>query len=347
MKFPQLNENNKLFFTKEMKDNLLKDFPLGIDELFYEDENLIHKKVYDSDLIIVIPEGKQFYAWITSYGDYESICLLLEIKQKTIINVNIYSCCSDLHNTIFYGTYFKNEKSGSYSNFFSIEDIFYYKGTNIKNKKFIEKLLIIENIFKKELKQIMYNNNFIVFGLPYITYNKNFSELINNINSILPYNVSKIIYRNYNDTLSTKLYYVTYTKNKNANSYINKDIEVIFNIKPDLQNDIYNLYFYNNDNRKNEFYDLAFIPDYNTSVMMNKLFRNIKENRNLDLLEESDDEEEFENCNIDKFVDLNKSYNMVCIFNNKFKKWVPTKIAKREDRIINKKNLNYIEKNKN
>ena len=61
--------------------------------------------------------------------------------------------------------------------------------------------------------------------------------------------------------------------------------------------------------------------------MMNKLFRIIKENNDLDALEESDDEEEFENSNIDKFVNLEKSYKMVCIFNNKFKKWVPIKIT--------------------
>ena len=35
---------------------------------------------------------------------------------------------------------------------------------------------------------------------------------------------------------------------------------------------------------------------------MNTLFRNIKENQNLDALEESDDEEEFENISLDKFV---------------------------------------------
>lgn len=51
---------------------------------------------------------------------------------------------------------------------------------------------------------------------------------------------------------------------------------------------------------------IAAIPDYKTSVFMNALFRNIKENRSLDALEESDDEDEFENTNIDKFVDLTK-----------------------------------------
>jgi hypothetical protein len=61
---------------------------------------------------------------------------------------------------------------------------------------------------------------------------------------------------------------------------------------------------------------------------MNKLFRNIKENDNLDALEESDDEEEFENELTNKFVYLDKSYKMICQYNNKFKKWLPIKISK-------------------
>ena len=92
-------------------------------------------------------------------------------------------------------------------------------------------------------------------------------------------------------------------------------------IKPDIQNDIYHLY-----NLDNEYDSIACIPDYKTSVMMNKLFRNIKENYDLDALEESDDEDEFENPNIDKFVNLEKSYKMICNLNTKFKKWVPIKI---------------------
>ena len=61
--------------------------------------------------------------------------------------------------------------------------------------------------------------------------------------------------------------------------------------------------------------------------MMNKLFRTIKENDRLDALEESDDEEEFENENEDRFVNLGKSYNMVCLYNHKFKKWYPNRVA--------------------
>ena len=90
-----------------------------------------------------------------------------------------------------------------------------------------------------------------------------------------------------------------------------------FNVKADLQNDIYHLY------EDDTYVDVAYIPDYKTSVKMNRLFRNIKENENLDALEESDDEEEFENEKEDRFVDLEKVLKMQCYLHSKFRKWVP------------------------
>ena len=77
--------------------------------------------------------------------------------------------------------------------------------------------------------------------------------------------------------------------------------------------------------------------------MMNALFRNIKENANLDLLEESDDEEEFENIQMDKFVDLEKTIAMECVYSKRFKKWQPVKIANPSAKIISLKDLpNYL-----
>jgi hypothetical protein len=121
--------------------------------------------------------------------------------------------------------------------------------------------------------------------------------------------------------------------NENNNNNKNKNLQpFVFKVTPDIQNDVYHL-FYMKDG-KEEFLDYASIPDYTTSVMMNKLFRNIKENTNLDLLEESDDEDEFENENIDKFVYLDKSFNMICKYNYRFKKWYPIEIAKKTDNIV-------------
>ena len=56
---------------------------------------------------------------------------------------------------------------------------------------------------------------------------------------------------------------------------------------------------------------------------MNRLFRNIRENDWLDALEESDDEEEFENIDLDKFVDMEKEYLIECQYFPAFKKWSP------------------------
>ena len=75
---------------------------------------------------------------------------------------------------------------------------------------------------------------------------------------------------------------------------------------------------------------------------MNSLFRDIKENRNLDLLEESDDDEEFENNSPDRYVNLEKEIIMRCVYNNKFKKWEPiAEIDEGQIAII--KDIKYVE----
>ena len=94
-----------------------------------------------------------------------------------------------------------------------------------------------------------------------------------------------------------------------------------FMVKPDMQNDIY--YVLNNkDEPITERTMIAHVPNYKTSVMMNSIFRNIKENRNLDALEESDDEEEIVERE-HHVIDMNKCVRMTCVFNNRFKRWQP------------------------
>ena len=98
-----------------------------------------------------------------------------------------------------------------------------------------------------------------------------------------------------------------------------------FIVKAKISPDIYELY--QKINNELQFFDYAFIRDYKTSVFMNNIFRNIKENRNLDALEESDDEEEFENISADKYVFLDKIVQINCVYNNRFKKWIPQKLV--------------------
>lgn len=94
-----------------------------------------------------------------------------------------------------------------------------------------------------------------------------------------------------------------------------------FVIRPDAQNDIYYV-LRSPDEPITPTTMIAHIPNYKTSVMMNSLFRNIKENRNLDALEESDDEDEA----LIPLVDLNKWVRMSCAFSPRFKRWQPVNV---------------------
>jgi len=336
------------------KEVILNDFP----NIKLSYENITHNKVYNSDIIIAIPEGRKSFAWFTTHND-KNVCLIMELAEnKQISNIKIVNACfnSELaYGTIFYGTTFFH----SYNKFFAIEDVFYYKGDDVSRHNWGRKSELFNTILGKDLKQISLNNSFMVFGLPLLS--NNLDDFLQKVEQI-KYRISTVQFRlfgrsnnflfmSFTKFMEQKLQKQRFNNNNNNNDnnnnnnnnnntptkksepnkkpYDNRSYdkrEIIFRIKPDIQNDIYQLYCLNEEN-KEIYYDTAFIPDFNTSVMMNKLFRKIKENDRLDALEESDDEEEFENENEDRFVYLDKTYNMVCLYNHKFKKWYPIKMA--------------------
>jgi len=313
--------------TQEDKRDILSNFPNV--KLSYE--KIVHKKVYNFDLLLSIPDGKKCFAWFTLFKN-NTVCIMLELdnrNKKEFKNIKIInSCFSSLlcYDTLFFGTLFYHMNNP----FFSIEDIHLYKGKDLSNHDFGYKLNKISHILKNDIKQISYNNNFVVFGLPLIAKNNEKLDI-----TTISYKLHSVQYIKNNSrfTLSIDEFKLSVTEHvrelvkEPVREYIKEKRvatkqEKIFICKPDIQNDIYHLY-----TPENNYIGLAAIPDYKTSVMMNKLFRIIKENNDLDALEESDDEEEFENCNLDKFVKLDKSHKMICNFNNKFKKWVPIKIT--------------------
>ena len=259
-------------------------------------ETIIYKKVY-SNYVLFTPVGTPCLLWINSSGSY----LIQYNNRNNIEKKNISYNSSLSNNTIFYGIHF------IYKNvcFFAIEDILYYKGKNITYQSFSQKLNLIDNILNKEIQQQPTNNpNDIILGLPIITsHDKLNIKMIENF----PYKIKYIQFRNLQKNNGNHRFQLPLQKYINL---YNPIIEKLFTVKPDIQNDIYHLYI------DDKYIDVAFIPDYKTSVFMNKIFRNIKENDNLDLLEESDDEEE-------TIVYLDRKYKMNCKYNKKFNKWVP------------------------
>lgn len=97
-----------------------------------------------------------------------------------------------------------------------------------------------------------------------------------------------------------------------------------FWVTADLQSDIYHL----EDPRQRYQVDVAYIPNYRVSVFMNTLFRRIKENQNLDDIEHSDDEDEFYDTRVDKYLQPNQRLFMEFVYHKKFRRWIPIRVVR-------------------
>tara|TARA_B100000902_G_scaffold354010_1_gene365853 strand:- start:838 stop:1785 length:948 start_codon:yes stop_codon:yes gene_type:complete len=305
--------------------NLIKRLPKI--ELSYD--KILHKKVY-GNLFLLIPKGSKTLLWFT-YIENKNVCLLLLLnKNNNIKEVKLFSCCfhDDLSlGTILYGTHFKvNNKS-----YFSCENIFLYKNIDLKKYTYERKLQLIYELFDNNVKQVSLNDNFIILGIPLLS--NSFNEIIKILPNI-PYNIYGIKIFNLKKKYSEDLGIFLYKKKVVS--------EAILKIKATVTDDIYELYCYEPGNI-NKFYGHACINTYKKSIFLNSLFRNIKENRNLDLLEESDDENDFENVSEDKYVNLKKTLIMKCIFNQKFKKWEPIEIIKDKTKITTYNEIKSLE----
>ncbi len=283
------------------KNNLMSRFPSI--KLSYNKN--IYRKVY-ADYYSIIPKGPKAIMWFT-YIHNKNVCLLLHLDNKdNIKSIETCAMCFDnklSYGTVIYGTYLKSTKS----NIFCFEDLHYYMGTNAERYNPIKQLSIFQQMFSCEISQKTYGDNFVKPVLPMM--NTDYGELRRNIEN-LPYIA----------------YGIKYYRNKYAMGVERVNIELkrdaIFKVTASLNADIYNLYCVKDG--QDYHFGVAMIPTYKKSVFMNSLFRTIKENANLDLLEESDDEEEFENIDPSKFVNLEKQFIMRCVYNYKFKKWEPT-----------------------
>ncbi len=327
--------------------NILHDFP----KLEHSYETIIHKKVVNADCILCIPQGVKCYIWFTSDNHInDDVVYLLMLNENKVVQTinrvqNINFNVKLAYGTIFYGTLFTPRNADKNTNLLCIEDVLHYKGVNVSTKMYVDKLDLLKTLFTEDFsyKPVTNADNKdanILLGLPLMC--KDFAEAISAAKT-LPYSIDKYQFITYNRRQVYSLKHMTRDElfpkaplETNANTNDNKNTiskGTVFKVIPDIQNDIYHLYCIG-DKGQEEFYDIAYIPNYTTSVLMNKLFRNIKENSNLDALEESDDEEEFENVREDKFVHLDRTFNMTCRFNAKFKKWYPVSLADESAHVV-------------
>ena len=311
--------------TEDDKNSLIQRFPKI--KLCYE-SNIDHNKVsIIPDYYTMIPKGKKIILWTTYFKDTNLITFAVELNKGEIIDINhiiIPTIKTHSYGTVFYGTCFNNNKC------FSIENIHYYNGQNTEKLTNNEQMvLLVEYMSMYEIERPKYNFISYKIGIPYMS-NDN-SECIR-MRNLVPYPIYCIQHKRF-DLNNVKVYF-SFIKHDITNITSSKTIA--FEVRADPQNDVYHCYYGKESNK----YSTLYIPDIKTSVMMNRLFRIIKENDNLDTLEESDDEDEFENIEDTKFLIPNKTCIIECSYNPKFKKWFPVKLSNHKHSI---ESCNYIQ----
>ena len=329
-------------------------------QLFHNSKHILHRfpniKLYNNNFAIpnlidnanyyvLKPKGKNSYLWFTYYKK-DLLCLL--------IFINNYSNIYDETNEFYY--YNINYNNNLCYNNVLLGGIYFYKNIN----KIMRHYFILDNVLNyncfnlNKLSANEYNNftcklNLYKLLMPLLintNYHIYLGIIVDNYCNIFKY-IYKLDYKLYSIACYSNAKFMgNFIININSTNYdtIDRSVSVNFKVYACVAQDIYKLYTLENNNEV--FYDYALINSYKTSVFMNRLFRNIRENSNLDLLEESDCEEEFENTDTTKYVNLVKSHIIECNYNKKLKRWIPINLAN-NNIIINYNKINFIiKKNK-
>ena len=332
---------------------IVKDRLANLIDVYYE--RPVHKK-FLADVYAVIPKGRKCVMWFTCKQ-----CWIFQIAKRPYSNQNNQEtvsfddvrmmnmkCMDDAwysgEGTILYGTFAADKK------WFSVENIYYLGGAKLGGAKlggaklggaklggtdgsidhfsaffdlcasqndmaFQFFMPIMHTSFGAALKDAMQITSYDVFCIQHRFLKRPCTEYKNLLMHLAVEQEQQIqaIHNIHVHNPTPKPFFPT------KSPQIQFPVRT-FIVRPDVQNDIYHV-LNDVDELITDKTMIAHIPNYKISVMMNSLFRNIKENRNLDALEESDEEEP--NDDKHKHVDLNKFVRMKCTFNHRFKRWQP------------------------
>jgi len=326
--------------------DIMKRFPTF--ELSYE--TVSHKKVsHDYNTCLAIPYGKKGFLWYTFFRD-QNVCFFMELgRDKKVASIRVIkqNITTELaYGTLFYGCIVPLETDKK--TVFVIEDVFFFHGISLAKCPFSEKLGWIQSFFQTYGPHL--TDQFAI-TLPVMWKVDEVEPTTHPVIPLkwknhIPYPIHHFQYRALNAILplinvpNTTLIAPSLPTNcGDLDVFIPPPLPrfdftksqykhpAFFEVKADLQNDIYHLYAFAKGSDR-VYCGLAYIANYRTSVMMNRLFRKIRENENIDYIEESEDEDDFQDTRLDKHVDLKKTHVLECTFMPKFKRWMPVRLIK-------------------
>lgn len=247
--------------------------------------------------------GKKIILFITNYNT-KKYCIFINKKNDSMIVTQL-----KFTDDIFLGTLFDGEliKNSNGKWIYLINDIAYYKGSNIVTTSFLERQSIIDNILQNEHEHEYYDENqsFYISRKTFFEY-ENLKDLVENYSKHLNYKCSGLYFKNMYNFGDNYLFifHECRSDNKILNNIKNeviileeqeddlfKDVDSIFTksqhppinklekttcrflILQTLMPDIYELHC-NDMNGKAEKYSYASVPDIETSNFIKNIMTN-------------------------------------------------------------------------
>ena len=323
---------------------LMRHFPHV--EPSYENQGILPEPNSLYHIKVQIPYGKKYYIWFTFYEDTD-MCFVMELnRERKVIKI---ICRPDIMQelslswkgqdlalgTVFYVT--------DYNETYILEDVYTYKGIFLCKIPLSQKLgCMYEFLTLCANKAPFYLPHIEYIGIQ-ITHDKTNPD---NKPKKIPYQVHHVQYRSLthmlpflNEIKRTMLITTAsapppvvkqragiqhFSPNLKKPQYFAK---TIFHVEADIRFDVYHLFAYS-DTSTSICIGLAYIKNYNVSVFMNSIFRKIRENTNLDYIEESDSEDDSRDTRKDKYMNASrKTALMECEFNHKMRYWEPIRVV--------------------
>lgn len=316
-----INEISKLFPTYEIQllfKKIMKPFIYKLDN----DIKLSNTNKY----IRLLPYGKRGYLWIKQYygkiytlfGTFNNRTIEFKPIKLNINKHNLRLLANGNNGTILYGCNTTNKLTNI--NNFIIEHICFFQSRNMLESYSFERNIRFQVMLMDSYVDINFNNN----NYTYITLSNTLISSLDIKNDIKEKNT---IDRYINELSSSINWFCLQVYNEYELVYedrkLRENIKISDNskqkefiVKPLSNEDTYELY----DITTNKYVSLLCVQSYKTSVYLNRLFRNIVENTNLDMIEESDDEEDFEDISDDKYITLREK-KLKCKYNNLLNGW--------------------------
>lgn len=295
-------------------------------ELSYEKH--LHRKV-PADVYSVLPKGKRAFLWFAREGR-KNVARIVTANQRgrALDSVPVVLAFNDrlAAGTVLSGTRFR---SGG-STYFCADDVLWDGGVNCSRRSVADRLLLLARVMSSIGRS---RHASIVVGTPVMA--ETYDEASRAADT-LPYEVRGVQARRTRGQGSIVGVYPPPAAqhrrdqgrgDQGRGDQGRKDAErtEVFEVEAMIECDIYQLKCL--DGGELVSHGVAAVTTYDDSVAMNRIFRRIRENDNLDLLEESDDEETFENVRADKYVISNNRVLMECVYVPRFGRWRPVRQA--------------------